>query len=116
MNTDIKNTDSRCPVEATVSLIEGKWKILILYQLSTHEVRRFNELIKIFPDITHRTLTRQLRELEQDALVHRKVYPVVPPKVEYSLTDIGKSLVPILIQLQDWGTDYMLNPQEPNTD
>jgi len=98
---------TQCPVEVTVNLVGGKWKLVILYQLATHEVRRFNELRRQFPDITQRTLTRQLRELESDGLIKRQVYSEIPPKVEYSLTDTGKSLHPLLLQLQDWGLNYM---------
>ncbi len=107
MNAQDDPSESRCPVEATVNLIGGKWKILILYQLTTQEVKRFNELQKALLPITHRTLTRQLRELEEAGLVQRMVYAEVPPKVEYSLTATGQSLVPLLLQLRDWGSDYL---------
>jgi len=100
---------AQCPVEVTVNLVGGKWKLVILYQLATHGVRRFNELRRQFPDITQRTLTRQLRELESDGLISRKVYSEIPPKVEYSLTETGKSLHPLLLQLQDWGLNYIAN-------
>lgn len=98
-----------CPVEVTVKLIGGKWKLVILYQLANHGTKRFNELRRIFPEVTQRMLTRQLRELEEDGLVNRKVYPEVPPKVEYSLSDTGKSLIPLLLQLRDWGLEYIDN-------
>jgi len=98
---------TQCPVEMAVNLVGGKWKLVILYQLVSHETRRFNELRRALPTITQRTLTRQLRELENDGLIHREVYAEIPPKVEYSLTDTGRSLHPVLLQLQDWGLSYM---------
>ncbi|BBI36450.1 putative HTH-type transcriptional regulator YdeP [Cohnella abietis] len=102
----MEQSEGQCPVELTVSLIGGKWKLLILYQLDNHGTKRFNELRRIFPDITQRTLTRQLRELESDGLVDRKIFTEIPPKVEYSLSETGRSLVPILLQLKDWGISY----------
>ncbi|MEE4569889.1 helix-turn-helix domain-containing protein [Paenibacillus polymyxa] len=99
--------NDRCPVEFAVSLIGGKWKLLILYQLMTHQTIRFNELQKMLTPITHRTLTRQLRELEDSGLINRVTYPIVPPKVEYSLSEKGKSLTTILSQLEDWGLNHM---------
>lgn len=99
--------NDRCPVEFAVSLIGGKWKLLILYRLMTHSTIRFNELQKMLAPITHRTLTRQLRELEESGLLNRVTYPVVPPKVEYSLSDKGKSLSTILTHLEDWGLHHM---------
>lgn len=102
-----------CPVEFTVNLIEGKWKILALHQLMLQETVRFNELQRALGTVTHRTLTRQLRELEADGLIRRKIYAEVPPKVEYSLSDKGKSLTSILIQLQDWGIEHMEKSDAP---
>ncbi|MMZ43473.1 HTH-type transcriptional activator HxlR [compost metagenome] len=99
--------NDRCPVEFAVSLIGGKWKLLILYRLMTHQTIRFNELQKMLTPITHRTLTRQLRELEDSGLINRVTYPIVPPKVEYSLSEKGKSLTIILSQLEDWGLNHM---------
>ncbi|MBP1992329.1 winged helix-turn-helix transcriptional regulator [Paenibacillus eucommiae] len=103
----MEKSETQCPVEVTVNLVGGKWKLVILNQLATHGFKRFNELRRIFPDITQRTLTRQLRELEDDGLVNRKIYPEVPPKVEYSLTKTGESLIPLLLLLRDWGISYM---------
>ncbi|MCM3171936.1 helix-turn-helix domain-containing protein [Paenibacillus sp. MER 99-2] len=109
MKQHVNASDDRCPVEASINLIGGKWKILILYHLISDTSKRFNELQKTLSTITHRTLTRQLRELEEDRLIRRIIHPEVPPKVEYMLTDTGKSLVPILMQLQNWGTNYLQN-------
>ncbi|MDR1616644.1 MAG: helix-turn-helix transcriptional regulator [Syntrophomonadaceae bacterium] len=95
-----------CPVDATLHLIGGKYKSLILWHL-TGSVLRHGELQKLIPQATPKMLTQQLRELEKDNLLSRKVYPVVPPKVEYSLTDFGKSLMPILTAMYNWGAAYM---------
>ncbi|MDL4839972.1 winged helix-turn-helix transcriptional regulator [Aquibacillus sp. LR5S19] len=91
----------------TLSIIEGKWKLIILCHLGLIGTRRFGELRKLIPTITQKMLTNKLRELEQDGVVHREVYPVVPPKVEYSLTEQGKSLHPILHMLEEWGKNYI---------
>lgn len=102
-----------CPVEATLELIGGKYKALILWHLS-EQTLRFSELKKLIPNATPKMLTQQLRELESNLLVHRQVFPVIPPKVEYSLTDLGKSLMPVLISMRDWGAGYMRsNRKEP---
>jgi DNA-binding HxlR family transcriptional regulator len=93
--------------ELTLSIIEGKWKLIILCHLGLKGTKRFSELKNLIPNITPKMLTNQLRELEEDGLVHREVYPVVPPKVEYSLTEQGKSLMPILEMLEEWGKNYM---------
>ncbi len=103
-----------CPVEFAVNMIGGKWKILIVYHLLRNETVRFNELQRSLGSVTHRTLTRQLRELEADGLIQRRVYAEVPPKVEYSLTEKGHSLTAILLQLQNWGIQHMLDsPSNP---
>ena len=91
-----------CPVEATVALIGGKWKTVILWNLKDGKVR-FNKLMSEIPDISPKMLTKQLRELERDGIVERKMYPEIPPRVEYSLTPLAISLVPILSQLAQWG-------------
>ena len=95
-----------CPVEATLDLIGGKYKALILWHLSERKLR-FSELSKVITTATPKMLTQQLRELESQALIHREVFAVVPPKVEYSLTELGRSLMPILVAMRDWGADYM---------
>jgi DNA-binding HxlR family transcriptional regulator len=91
-----------CSVEATISLIDGKWKCVILFHLLDGTFR-FNELRRFVPTVTQRMLTNQLRELEADGLIVRKVYPQVPPKVEYSLSPLGRSLEPVLQTLKTWG-------------
>lgn len=95
-----------CPVEATLELIGGKYKALILFHL-IDETLRFNQLQKLIPQATPKMLIQQLRELEKDGLLSRTVYPVVPPKVEYSLTDFGQSIIPVLNAMCNWGTDYL---------
>ncbi|MEY8313502.1 helix-turn-helix domain-containing protein [Oscillospiraceae bacterium 42-9] len=86
----------------TMSLIQGKYKMFILYALMGYEVVRFNELKKYIGTISYKTLSATLKELEADGLVHRKEYPQIPPKVEYSLTERGKSLIPLLDQMCEW--------------
>lgn len=97
-----------CEKELTLSIIGGKWKMLILWHLGKEGTKRFGELQKLMPAITHRMLVNQLRELENHLIIERKVYPVVPPKVEYSLTDHGKSLMPILELMYQWGKGFMI--------
>lgn len=95
-----------CPVETTLAMIGGKYKALILWHLS-NGILRFSELKKVVSHATPKMLTQQLRELENDDLIHREVFPVIPPKVEYSLTKTGKSLIPVLIAMRDWGAGYL---------
>lgn len=107
-------TEPTCPVATTLELIGGKYKALILWHLSERTMR-FNELQKTLQTATPRVLTHQLRELEAQQLIHREVYPVVPPKVEYSITELGRSLIPILTQMRDWGAAYLRERDiEPN--
>jgi len=94
-----------CPVEATVAVIGGKYKTLLLWHL-IDKTLRFNELRRLIPKATPKMITQQLRELEKDNLINRKVYPVVPPKVEYSLSEFGRSIIPILVAMYDWGSEY----------
>ena len=95
-----------CPVEATLEMIGGKYKALILWHLSDGKLR-FSGLKKLISNATAKMLTQQLRELETSNLVHREVFPVIPPKVEYSLTETGKSLIPVLVAMRDWGAGYL---------
>ena len=101
----MRNQLPDCPVEITLSMIGTKWKVLILRELCGG-TRRFSELKRSIGGVTQKMLTQQLREMEDDGLVIRTVYPVVPPKVEYSLSEIGESLRPILDTLRDWGDRY----------
>lgn len=95
-----------CPVTQAQNIIAGKWKIIILWHLSI-KTRRFNELQRLLPNISKGILTRQLRELEDDQMVHREVYKEVPPKVEYSLTPLGQSFIPILNSMGDWSKKHL---------
>jgi len=95
-----------CPVDATLSIIDGKWKLLIIKEL-LNKKRRFSELQRAIQGITQKMLTKQLRELERDGLIKRKVYAQVPPKVEYSLTAVGKSLKDVLDAMHKWGESYI---------
>lgn len=99
-------TTNYCPVSATLDLIGGKYKALILWHLADGKLR-FSQLNKLIPNATAKMLTQQLREMETQGLLHREVYPVVPPKVEYSLTDLGRSLMPVLIAMRNWGAEYL---------
>jgi DNA-binding HxlR family transcriptional regulator len=89
-------------VEEALNVLEGRWKLLILFQLFGGQVKRFSELEKAIPAVTQKMLAQQLRQLERDGIVHREVYPEVPPKVEYSLTEWGQSLCPVLDGLLKW--------------
>lgn len=94
-----------CPVETTLLFLGDKWKILIYRELRT-STKRFNELVKALAPISQKVLTSNLRALEQNNVISRKVYPVVPPKVEYSLTEFGETLFPILDAMDNWGKTY----------
>ena len=95
----------QCPMEIGLNVLSGKWKLKILWQVSKGAVR-FNELHRRLGKITTKTLTQQLRELEEQKILARTVYPDNPPKVEYTLTDLGQSIHPVLKSLCDWGTAY----------
>lgn len=97
-----------CPVQTCLEFISDKWKILIIRDLLSG-TKRFGELKKSLSPITQKMLTQQLREMENDGLVSRKVYPVVPPKVEYSLTELGKSLEPVIERMKQWGEEFKSN-------
>mgnify|MGYP000764265077 FL=1 len=95
-----------CPVEATIDLIGGKYKAIILWHL-TDGTKRFSEFKRLMPEITEKMLAQQLRDLESDGLITRTVYPVVPPKVEYNLSEFGLTIVPVLQAMCDWGSGYI---------
>jgi len=97
-------SDEVCPIQQTLELIGGKWKIQILYNIKQSDVIRFNELKRAIPLVSQKVLTSQLRELEASGFVSRKVYPEVPPKVEYTLTRKGQSLYPVLDSISDWAS------------
>lgn len=97
-----------CPVQTCLNFISDKWKILIIRDLLTG-TKRFNELKKSLAPVTQKMLTQQLRQMEDDGLINRKVYPVVPPKVEYSLTELGLSLKPVIEAMKKWGEDLKNN-------
>ncbi len=102
--TDVKELPA-CPVETTLTLIGDKWKVLILRDLLPGK-KRFGELKKSVGNVSQKVLTAQLRDMEESGLVNRKVYAEVPPRVEYSLTELGQSLKPILDAMQNWGEGY----------
>ena len=102
MNTVSGLNPEQCPVDRTLRVIGGRWKTLILYFLRGGP-KRFNELRRMMPSVTQRMLTQHLRELEADGVIDRKVFPVVPPHVEYSLSAIGVSLLPVMDAMADWG-------------
>ena len=104
-----------CPVEAALDVIGGKWKPLILWHLKD-DVRRFSELQRMIPDVNAKMLTKQLRELEKDGVISRTVYPEIPPRVEYSFTDFGRTLVPILDSLCAWGQQHLAEDGEGEND
>ncbi len=95
-----------CPVEATLTFLDGKWKGVILFHLLGGTLR-FNELRRKAPSVTQRMLTKQLRELEDAGLISRTVHPVVPPRVDYALTPVGRSLEPVIAALHDWGREHV---------
>ncbi len=105
MSVDSENTLPECPVETTLMLISDKWKVLILRDL-LQGAKRFSELKKSLGSISQKVLTSQLRQMEGSGLLTRTVYAQVPPKVEYALTDLGRSLEPVLMAMKDWGEQY----------
>jgi DNA-binding HxlR family transcriptional regulator len=96
----------RCPVTATMEVIGGKWKILIMYLIS-NDINRFGKMSMMLKGISKQMLTSQLRELEQDGIIERKIYAEIPPRVEYFLTAKGKSLLPIIAMMKEWGLAYV---------
>jgi DNA-binding HxlR family transcriptional regulator len=100
-----------CPVTATMSIIGGKWKILIIF-LIYNEINRFGKMNMVLKDISKQMLTTQLRELERDEIIERKIYPEIPPRVEYFLTVKGKSLLPVIDLMKDWGNEHLLKSRD----
>ncbi|WP_320199302.1 winged helix-turn-helix transcriptional regulator [Agrobacterium sp. rho-13.3] len=97
-----------CPVESTLSFLDGKWKGVILYHLTNEGTLRFNQLRRHIPSVTQRMLTKQLRELEEAGLISRKVFAVVPPRVDYALTPLGHSMQPVISALKAWGDAHVV--------
>lgn len=104
---EFRGREYQCHMELTLELIGGKWKLLLLYKLGENGVMRFNELGRLHPRLTQKMLAQQLKELEADRLVNRRSYNQVPPKVEYSLTELGASLLPMLEEMCAWGKGYL---------
>lgn len=98
-------TYTACPISYLLSIVGGKWKWVIVSYIAKHEVVRYGELKHNIATIAHKTLSQQLKELEEDGIVHREQYNQIPPKVEYSLTERGRSLVPVLELMEQWGTE-----------
>lgn len=101
-----REKEYKCGIDVTLAVVGGKWKASIIWHLA-QETMRFSDLQRQFSNTTRKMLTQQLRELETDGLVHREVYPQVPPKVEYSLTDKGRSIFPIIDQMCEWAKVYL---------
>jgi DNA-binding HxlR family transcriptional regulator len=102
-----KNQEFTCEKELTMSIISGKYKVVIIWHLGNEGPHRFGELFRLFHGISNRILTKQLRDLEQDGIIARHIYPVVPPKVEYYLTERGETLLPIVDEIYRWGKENM---------
>lgn len=109
----IWSLDSQCPIIYTLAVVGGKWRWLIIYKLSEDGILRYGELKKTLPPITHKMLSQELKELEAKKLIYREEYHQIPPKVEYSLTEKGKTLLPILDHMSKWGTENR-PPQQSN--
>lgn len=110
INNKFRSDDAmaRCvPMSSLQAVLSGKWKILILWYIAFYKVQRFGELLRRLDGITQSTLTKQLRELEMDGFIHREIYKEVPPKVEYTLTELGKSFVPVLNQMMAWSETHL---------
>ena len=111
----IKNGEYNCEKELTLSVISGKWKVVLIWHLGVDGTLRFSDLQRLFPKISHKMLTNQLRELMEDGIVRREVYPEVPPRVEYSMTEMGMTLLPIVQMMYDWGKKRMEAFKETNS-
>ena len=116
-NNKFRSDDAmaRCvPMSSLQAVLSGKWKILILWYIAFYKVQRFGELLRRLDGITQSTLPKQLRELETDGFIHREIYKEVPPKVEYTLTELGKSFVPVLNQMMAWSETHLCPPDYVN--
>jgi len=107
----MKECRSTASVNLTIRVMGGKWKALLLWNLSSG-TKRFSELQKLMEGVTQKMLTQQLRELEEDGLISRKIYPVVPPKVEYTISEYGKTLQPVLDAMSKWGDNHFQKNKE----
>lgn len=120
MPDDRKNKIScgnyKCEIEVTLEVLSGKWKALILWNLYLNEVIRYNEFRRIIPEITQKMLTQQLKELEKYKLISRVDYGTNPPRVEYSLTEFGRGLIPIMKEMDKWGKEYVSWYQDMSTE
>ena len=116
IKTRLDNGEYHCEKEYTLSIISGKYKLVILWHLGHEGIHRFSELQKLFPTISHKVLTNQLKELIEDGIVHREVYPVVPPRVEYSMTEAGMTIIPLIDMMYEWGKKRLdeLKPERVN--
>ncbi|WP_226577245.1 winged helix-turn-helix transcriptional regulator [Halobacillus litoralis] len=101
-----KDGKLNCSIEYTLGKIGGKWKTVILWHLGVDGTHRYNELRRLLPGVSHKVMSQQLKELEEDHFINRVQYHTIPPKVEYSMTDLGKTLMPILEQMHIWGTEH----------
>lgn len=110
----ISCSNYQCEIEVTLEVLSGKWKSLILWNLHLHEKIRYNELRRLITGITQKMLTQQLRDLEKYGIVERTIYPTVPPMVEYSLTELGENLIPIMQKMDEWGKEYVKHYQAQN--
>jgi DNA-binding HxlR family transcriptional regulator len=108
----IYNCQDGCPVESTLQIISGKWKSVILYHLFKEEVCRFGRLSSLMQDCSKRMLSLQLKELEEDGIIIKKIYPVIPPKTEYRLTDFGQTLYSVINAMEQWGNYFNQHQQE----
>ena len=112
----ILTENGNCPVTPVVQMLQGKWKLQVIYELCIQSPMRFGELKKMLKPITNTMLTNALKELEGDGLVHREQYNEIPPRVEYTLTETGKSLKPVLGAMFDWGMDYKQKKHSPSNE
>jgi DNA-binding HxlR family transcriptional regulator len=113
MSKRTEDVSDRCPMRTAIAVLAGKWKPLIVYYLRSG-TKRFNEMRRLIPEVSQQVLTQQLRELEEDGIVTRTIYPVMPPKVEYALSPLGDQLGPIVDSLAGWGEE-ILAKEEPVT-